>query len=243
MASSQSQVRNINGDHADAARVALKEPATVQKNRVSSASSNAELGGSKESGVRPADADPKPAVDVRRPADFQNGRALSLRRSVVGRSLRIVAHGLIVFVIVGAALAWRSSDNNTKATIKAWANSLPGVSFVGAITSPDAIGSSAPASVEGDSELRQKLATISGDLAAVQRILEQVVEAQKHMAQDIASLQSAQQAINQKSSSLNVPGRTPPRKSSATGLRSETLVERNSGASTTAPPQPPLELH
>lgn len=183
---------------------------------------------------------------------------------------------MIAFVIVGAAVAWRSSDTDTKEIIKAWGNSLAGLSFIRAINSHDAIESSrnadvvpaeltsnhsdegsaqnnvvmpaapvipyAAAPVEVSAEVEQQLSTISGDVAAVQRAVEQLAAAQNRMAEDIAALQTARQAVNQETS-LTQPPRFPRHKKASTDSHSETVVERNSAPVRTAPPQPPLELH
>jgi hypothetical protein len=280
----QSQAHNIEGDQVHAALVELSELVKLQKGRGNLVPPHPEVSDplgdrAKQCSVPPAVTALEPSIDGRQ-ADH-NTQVLSYRRSVLGRSLRVVAHGLIAFVIVGTAFAWRSSDNNTKEIIKAWGSSLAELSFIRAINFQDAIESSPNANVvpaeltsnlpeqgwaqndvvmpaapvipfaatpgEASSEQQEQLATISGDLAAVKRTLEQLAAAQKHMAQDIAALQTAQQAINQKAS-LTLPPRILRRKNASTESRSERVVERNSEPVTTAPVmmaprQPPLELH
>ena len=281
MASSRSQVNNSERDQMDDAFVALRETPKLQKGRVGSVSPDADVSGasgnrSKEWGAQARVTPLGASIDVARQADSQNSHVLRHRRSVFGRSLRMVVHGLIVFVIVGTALAWRSSDNDTREIIRTWRSSLVGLPFTGTIKFHDAVDSSpnadavvaeraahrpdqaqkpvtpaaaviplasAPAAVEVSSELHQQLATISGALAAMQRILEQLTTAQVRMAQDIATLQTAQLAVNQKILSLNLPLRMPPRKNASAGLGSEAVVERNLGPVTTMPSPAPLELH
>jgi len=279
MTSLQGQAHTITGDQGHVALLALRELVNLQKGstppfgEVNGASGKR----SNECSVTATTAVLEPSIDGVPQADFQNIQILSQRRSVLARSLRIIAHGLIVFVIVGIALAWRSSDNETREIIKAWVSSLVRLPSIDAVNSPDAIESSpnadvapteltsnhpdqgsaqkdvvvpaapvlpfAAAPVEVLSDLQQRLATISGDLATVQRTLEQLAAAQKLMAQDIANLKTAQKAVNQKTSSINLPSRGLRRKSASTDLPSETVVERNSGTVTTAPPDPPLKLH
>ena len=282
MASWQGQAHHINDDQVHAALFELRELAKLQKSRAGSILPHAEVSGTsgdraREHVVPPVVATLQPSIDKTQD-DFQNVQALTNRRSILGRSLRIVIHGLIAFVIVGAAFAWRSSDNNTKETVKAWGNSLTGLSFLRTINSDDATESSAnpnvnampaePTSIHSDqdsaqhnatmpaapvlpsttapteasSELRQQLATISGDLAVVQRTLAELAATQKNMAQDIATLQAAQQAVNTKTS-LNPPPRLPRHRNALTESRSEPAVEPNSGPVTVAPAQSPLELH
>jgi hypothetical protein len=276
MPSSQGQAHTITGGQVDAALVALRELVNLQKGQVGSVSPHAEVSGafgnrSKKCAVAPVVAASESSIDGSPQADFP--QVLSLRRSVLWRSLGIIAQGLIVFVIVGTALAWRSGDTNTREVIKAWGSSLARLSFADAIKSHDAIepspnanaapaeptsnhpdqGSaqkdvvmpaasvtpSAAAPDEVSSELRQQLATISADLAALQRTLEQLAAAQNRMAQDIKTLQTAQKTVDQKISSLKLTPRTPRSKSTS----SETVVEPNSQTVTTASPRPPLELH
>ena len=282
MASRRGQAHHINDDQVHAALLELKELAKLQKSRASSVLPRAEVSGTsgdraRENVVPPVVAISKPSID-RTQDDFQNVQALTDRRSILGRSLRIVIHGLIAFVIVGAAFAWRSSDENTKETMKAWESSLTGLSFLRTINSDDATQSSADANVnampaeptsihsdqdlarhnattpaapvlpsttattEASSELQQRLATISGDLAVVQRSLAELATAQKSMEQDIATLQAAQRAFNTKTS-LNPPPRLPRHRNASTQSRSESAVEPNSGPVTVAPAQSPLELH
>ena len=151
MASRRGQAHHINDDQVHAALLELKELAKLQKSRASSVLPRAEVSGTsgdraRENVVPPVVAISKPSID-RTQDDFQNVQALTDRRSILGRSLRIVIHGLIAFVIVGAAFAWRSSDENTKETIKAWESSLTGLSFLRTINSDDATQSSADANV------------------------------------------------------------------------------------------------
>ena len=280
MASRQGQAHHIADDQVHAALLELKELAKLQKSRASSVLPHAEVSGTSGDRARKHVVPPvvvmsKPSIDKTQD-DFQNVQAVTDRRSILGRSLRIVIHGLIAFVIVGAAFAWRSSDNNTKETVKAWGGSLTGLAFLRTINSDDATESSAnviampakPTSIHSDqdsarynatmpaapvllstaaptkasSELQQRLATISGDLAVVQRTLSELAAAQKNMAQDIATLQAAQQAVNTKTS-LNPPPQLPRHRNASTESRSEPAVEPNSGPVTVAPAQSPLELH
>jgi hypothetical protein len=278
MASWQGQAHDINSNNVHAALVELRELAKLQKGRAGSTSPQAEVSGA--SGARtkeyvaPTVAILKPPMDAAQD-DFPNQQLPIYRGSILSRSLRIVIHGSIAFVIVSAAFAWRASDDNTKETMKAWASSLSGLSPLPGANSHDAESSpnatatpvelnsnhsdqdaaqnsatmpaapvvpSAAAPAEVSPELQQRLTTISGDLAVVQQTLAELVAAQRNMVREIAALQAAQQAVSQKTSPIS-PSRAARRKNETTELRSETVVERNSGPATLSPPQPPLELH
>jgi hypothetical protein len=147
------------------------------------------------------------------------------RSSVAKRLFRTGACGFIITVIVGSAFAWQSSDDTKKEMVKGWVNSLvrsssflPNnlphesdvpVKAVSTTSTQPQSGATVilptpfseqptPTTTESSSDLQQQLETIVGDLAIVRRIVEQVASRQDQMAQDIATLQEAQQNVSLK---------------------------------------------
>ena len=66
-----------------------------------------------------------PSIDPNyQQANFHSDRISSCRRSIGRRVFRTLAWGFIVVVIVSAALAWQSSDDQTKQMVRVWGKSL-----------------------------------------------------------------------------------------------------------------------
>jgi hypothetical protein len=154
------------------------------------------------------------------------------RPSAAYRLFRTGACGFIITIIVGSAFAWQSSDDTKKEMVKGWVNSLvrsssllsdklPPESDVEAVsTTPTQPQSGAmviltPSSeqptptttaTQSSSDLQKQLESIVDDLAIVRRIVEQVASRQDQMAQDIATLQEAQQNVSPK---ITAPPQSP----------------------------------
>ncbi len=166
------------------------------------------------------------------------------RRSVAKRVSRVVVRSLVIFALVGGAIAWqRYVDEETKTMaradiVKAWdlaSRWLPSTfqtetrpsSDVAAAPEPGntpqaALATSQPASEPAQAtppvqpvpapvasltapELQQKLEALQTGLADVRRIVEQIATRQDEIAQDMVTLQVAQQALTQK---LSAPPQT-----------------------------------
>jgi hypothetical protein len=157
------------------------------------------------------------------------------RPSAAYRLFRTGACGFIITVIIGGAFAWQSSDDTKKEMVKGWVNSLvwssshlhrslprgsdAAVEAVSATSTQPRSGTTVilptpsseqptptKAATESSSYLQQQLESILGDLAMVRRIVEQVASRQDQMAQDIATLQEAQQNVSPK---ISAPPQSP----------------------------------
>jgi hypothetical protein len=145
--------------------------------------------------------------------------------------------GLIVAIIVGAV--WQVyRDDQTKELIKTWGqSSLIWASSVlgttqrsselaaepGSTLSEKAV-TPTPVAIGEIPELQLQLQTMVGDLAVLQRIVEQVASKQEQISRDIATLQATEQNINEKISSLTQAAavHAPPRRNVAKLVHSET---------------------
>jgi hypothetical protein len=127
--------------------------------------------------------DPPPLHSITKSVEVSSDRP-----SVAKRLFRTGACGFVITVIVGGAFIWRSSDDTTKETANGWINSL-------VWSSPLLPNNLHQRQAPG---LQQQLETIVGDLTIVRRIVEQVAARQDQMAQDIATLQAAEQNVSQK---------------------------------------------
>jgi hypothetical protein len=128
-----------------------------------------------------------------------------------------------VIIVIAVAAGWQVyRDDQTKDLLKAWGHSLlssssavlgttqPGSEIAaepGSKLSDQAVTPSAPTSIaiREFPELQQQLQTIVSDLAALQRIVEQVASKQEQISRDVATLQSTEQNISGKVSSLTQP--------------------------------------
>jgi hypothetical protein len=164
-------------------------------------------------------------------SDFKNDQLASDRPSISRRIFRSLARFLIAALIgVGATLAWQSYGDEAKKMVRTRAPSLAWLLPVSMTKSPPdgqlsaqdaALPQSAsvtqtPAAAVTSPELMQQLEPMTRDLAVVRRSLEQLAAKQEQMAQNIATLQAAEQDIRQKMSSppasqaVPLPPRKPP---------------------------------
>jgi hypothetical protein len=170
------------------------------------------------------------AIDARSHS-FQNDH-LAGRPSIVRRVLRSLARfSIAVLIGVGATLAWQSYGDTAREMLSTQVPSLSWLSVSTTTPTPDAEGSAQkpavsqsapiaqtapPAAAATTSEFTQ-LEPMARDLAAMRHSLEQLAVKQEQMAQNIATLQAAEQDIRQKmlspplSQTASVPPRRPPK--------------------------------
>jgi hypothetical protein len=241
-------------DQGDEILLAFKEWLKIQEARHGWVAHHPHGNGSSDSHrnefhVPPGIAPVEPSIGVNpRQASFQR-YGISRGRSVGRRVFRTFAYGFIIIVTVGAALAWQSSDDKTKDMVRAWGISLSQLSSVLGTKSPAASDvaakpvskTSEQASVAAGSspEAQHQLETMGSDLAVVRRIVEQLAAKQEQMAQDIATLQAAEQNVSEKKSSLPQSSAVPPRKN----MHSEAAVQPPSVPVPTPRPQTTLPSH
>ncbi len=193
-----------------------------------------------------------------RPPGFNNNQLASDRPSFRGRIFRALARFFLPALIgIGATLAWQSHANEAKEMLRAWAPSLGWLLPVATKPPSETMVSgqnavlppSAPVTQTGEAtaaatsqELAQQLEPVVRDLAVVRHSLEQLAAKQDQMAQNIATLQAAEQDIRQKMSSRPPPRATTPRKPPQPAAQSS-AVQSSSGPSPAPSAQPPLPLH
>jgi hypothetical protein len=206
------------------------------------------------------------------PPSIVAGEPLLQRSSAGKRVFRTLACGFIIIVIIGGALAWQSSDDETKDLVRNWEISLIRLTSLLRTNSPTssdvaaglAFKSSDQALIPGNSqtalvnrvtpgslaagssaELHRHLESIGNDIAAVRRFVDRLAASQKQMAQDIATLQLTEQIVIERLSSL--PQSTtihfPQRQNVQRIVQSEGVVQSNSVRIRARPAQPPLQLH
>jgi hypothetical protein len=217
----------------------------------------------------PSGTSPEPSID---PNQRANIKEVGSRASVERRTFRAVIRGLIIVIAVAAG--WQVyRDDQTKDLIKAWGHSLLNRSSAvlgttqrgseiaaepGSKLSDQAVTPSAPTSIaiREFPELQQQLQTMVSDLAALQRIVEQVASKQEQISRDVVTLQATEQNISEKVSSLTQPAavRVAPRRNVAKLLHSgtpkqpaaEPLPAQTPAPETPSPadqpPRPPLPL-
>jgi hypothetical protein len=165
----------------------------------------------------PSGTSPEPSIAPQR----ANIREAGSRASVERRAFRTAIRGAIIVIAVAAG--WQVyRDDQTKDLLKAWGHSLlnrssavlattqPGSEIAaepGSKLSYQAVTPSAPTSIaiREFPELQQQLQTMVSDLAALQRIVEQVASKQEQISRDVATLQATEQTISGKVSSLTQP--------------------------------------
>jgi hypothetical protein len=159
--------------------------------------------------------------------------------SSVGRRIfRTVVSGLIIAVAVGAGWQVYRGDQ-TKELLKTWGHSsliwmsaVLGTSQRGSelATEPDSklsdhavTPSTTSVTVKESPELQQQLQNVVSDLAALQRLVEQVASKQEKISRDVMALQAAEQNLNAEISSLTQPAavRVAPRRNIAKLVHSE----------------------
>ena len=241
-------------DQGDEILLAFKEWLKIQEARHGWVAHHPHGNGSSDSHrnefhVPPGIAPVEPSIGVNpRQASFQR-YGISRGRSVGRRVFRAFAYGFIIIVTVGAALAWQSSNDKIKDMVRAWGISLSQLSSV--LGTKSSAASDVPAkpvsktseqalvAARSSPEAQHQLGTMVSDLAVVRRIVEQLAAKQEQMAQDIATLQAAEQNVSEKKSSLPQSSAVPPRKN----IHSEAAVQPPSVPVPTPRPQTPLPLH
>ena len=191
--------------------------------------------------------------------------------SSVGRRIfRTVVSGLIIAVAVGAGWQVYRGDQ-TKELLKTWGHSsliwmsaVLGTSQRGSelATEPNSklsdhavTPSTTSVTVKDSPELQQQLQNVVSDLAALQRLVEQVASKQEQISRDMMTLQAAEQNLSAKISSFTQPAavRVAPRRNIAKLVHSEapkptaeSLPLQPPASETPSPadqpPRPPLPL-
>jgi hypothetical protein len=193
--------------------------------------------------------------------DTHRRPAAPQRPSVAWRVLRTFIWGFLLTVIVCATFAWQSSDDRAKDWVRDWViNAVAGLRSVVHNEAPAGAGVAVePVSKRSDAspirdaallqaappnqstlapatELSTELETMGNDIAVMHRLVERLAARQEQMAQDIATLQAAQQNIIDKISFLprspTTPG--PPGKNVPRVVHSEATV----GSHSTTPINP-----
>jgi len=216
----------------------------------------------------PSGTSPEPSIAPQR----ANIKEAGSRASVESRAFRTAIRGAIIVIAVAAG--WQVyRDDQTKDLLKAWGHSLlnrssavlattqPGSEIAaepGSKLSDQAVTPSAPTSIaiREFPELQQQLQAMVSDLAALQRIVEQVASKQEQISRDVATLQATEQNISGRVSSLTQPTAVrvvqrrnvaklvhsgTPKQSAAESLPVQTPTPETP-APVYRPPRPPLPL-
>jgi hypothetical protein len=216
------------------------------------------LNDQRERDVTPFVPNIEPSLHVRPlPSGFNSDPLASDGPSIGRQVFRALTRFFIAVLIgVGATLAWQSHGDDAKQIVRTWAPSLGWLLPVSTTTSPDGPGSSqnaalpqsapvtqsaAPASAVTAGELAQQLEPITRELTVARRSLEQLAAKQEQMAQNIATLQAAEQDIRQKMSSPPPSRPAPPRKPPEAAAQSP-AVQSSSVPSPPPPGRPPLPV-
>jgi len=207
----------------------------------------------------PSGISPESSSDPNQRANIQE---VGGRSSAGKRTLRTVIGGLIIAVAVGAGWQVYGGDQ-TKELLKAWKrSSLIWVSAVLGTSQRDSEFATEPGSklpdhavtpsatlitVTESLELHQQLQNMVSDLAALQRLVEQVASKQERVAskqeqisRDMTTLQAAEQNLSAKISSLTQPAavRLAPRRSVAKLVHSEAPKQPTAVSQAVQPPAP-----
>jgi hypothetical protein len=193
----------------------------------------------------------EPSLHVRPlPSGFNGDQLASDGPSIGRRMFRALTRFFIAVLIgVGATLAWQSHGDDAKQIVRTWAPSLAWLLPVSSTTSPSdgpvsaqnaalpqtapVPQSPAPALSVTAGALVQQIEPITRDLAVVRRSLEQLAAKQEQMAQNIATLQAAEQDIRQKMSS------PPPSRPASPRKPPEAAAQSSAVQSSSVPPPPP----
>jgi hypothetical protein len=199
----------------------------------------------------PSIAPSQPSIDLNyQQTNFHSDRIASSRRSIGRQVFRTLAWGFIVVVMVSAALAWQSSDDQTREMVRVWGKSLSPLLSVHDSRSPrDTDLAAEPASTRaaaqdiafpqapvsqsiqalGPSEpiLKRQLETLASNLSVIRDIVEKLTDKQEQMARDIATLQATEQNVSQKISLLpqSPASSVPPRKNERKVVHSKANVQ------------------
>jgi hypothetical protein len=202
------------------------------------------LNDQQERDVTPLVPNVEPSLRVRpRPSSFNSDQLASDGPSIGRRMFRVLTRFFIAVLIgVGATLAWQSHGDDAKQIVRTWAPSL-GWLFPpdGPVSAQNAAlpqsapltQSAAPASAVAVGELVQQIEPITRDLTIVRRSLEQIAAKQEQMAQNIATLQAAEQDIRQKMAS------PPPSRPASPRKPPEAATQPSAVQSSSVPPPPP----
>ena len=207
----------------------------------------------------PSGTSPESSIDPNQRANIQE---VGGRSSVGRRIFRTVVSGLIIAVAVGAGWQVYRGDQ-TKELLKTWGHSsliwmsaVLGTSKRGSelATEPDSklsdhavTPSTTSITVKESPELQQQLQNVVSDLAALQRLVEQVASKQEQVAskqeqisRDMTTLQAAEQNLSAKISSLTQPAavRLAPRRSVAKLVHSEAPKQPTAVSQPVQPPAP-----
>jgi len=200
----------------------------------------------------PSGTSPESSIDPNQRANIQE---VGGRSSVGKRTFRTVVGGLIIAVAVGAGWQVYGGDQ-TKELLKASGRSL--LLWVSAVldtshrdsefaTEPDsklpdhAVTPPATSITVTESlELHQQLQNVVSDLAALQRLVEQVASKQEQISRDMTTLQAAEQNLSAKVSSLTQPAavRLAPRRNVAKLVHSEAPKQPTAVSQPVQPPAP-----
>jgi hypothetical protein len=209
------------------------------------------LNDQRERDVTPLVPNIEPSLHVRPlPSGFNSDQLASEVPSIGRRMFRALSRFFIAVLIgVGATLAWQSHGDDAKQIVRTWAPSLAWLLPVSTTTSPadgpasarnaalpqsaPLTQSAAPASA-AVGELAQQIEPITHALTIVRRSLEQIAAKQEQMAQNIATLQAAEQDIRQKMSS------PPPSRPVSPRKPPEAATQSSAVQSSSVPPPPPL---
>jgi hypothetical protein len=154
-----------------------------------------------------------PTAMEARSSGFNNDHLASGRPSIVRRAIRFLARFCIAVLIgVGATLAWQSYGDEAREMLS---SQVPSLRWLSVSTTtlpangqgspqnaagPQSAPAATPAAAATTPELRQ-LEPMARDLVAMRRSIEQLVVQQEQMAQNIATLQAAEEDIRKKVSS------------------------------------------
>jgi hypothetical protein len=216
------------------------------------------LNDQRERDVTPFVPNIEPSLHVRPLPCFNSDQLASDGPSIGRQVFRALTRFFIAVLIgVGATLAWQSHGDDAKQIVRTWAPSLGWLLPVSTTTSPSdgpvsaqnaalpqsapVTQSAAPASGITAGELVQQLEPITHELTVARRSLEQLAAKQEQMAQNIATLQAAEQDIRQKMSSPPPSRPAPPRKPPEAAAQSP-AVQSSSVPSPPPPARPPLPV-
>jgi hypothetical protein len=185
-------------------------------------------------GIRPV----KPSIHSPRSSNLKDDQVASDRPSVGRRIFRTVSQFLIVvFIGVGATLAWQSYGDAAREIVIARAPTLAWLLSVSTTRSPAVAATSL--------DPVQQLGPLASNLDVVRRSVEQLTAKQDQMAQNIATLQAVEEDIRQKMSytppspsqqAASIPQPKPPQP------RAQSSAVQSSSVPRPPPPAGPLVL-